>query len=585
VPLFSTPDFWFLPKAVSDGAGGAVVTLANSGLVLHTQRIDVDGNIRWGKDGVAVGPTATTPFDLSADGIGGAYLVWTDTALRILVQHLTADGAPQWPGLVVSNSGRDARILADGTGGAIAAWTYGTLVYAQRVSPTGSLVWNGAGVPLVTGGEGVYVQSIVLDGADGAYFFIGDYNSHPHPARVCRVSGSGVLLWTRTVPPGADAIRPVGTSDGSGGVLLAWAFDAWYAQRLDSAGDMLWTTPGVTLIAPINYISGFNSALVPDGEGGAAFLTAAYSRGMRVSGNGSLLWSPPSGVLVFGTGHDFNSSNAMMQSDGTGGYVALGLDEYSDSLYAQRLSPAGDRLWSDDGMPVAAHGYPALVSVGDGGAMYFFKDFTDPNSNRSIIPMAQRIFPPGPVATLLAQFDATRTEHGIELRWRFNEAQRVESVDLERSMQVAGPWSEVAAERHDESGVTVVLDPGVDASREYFYRLVARLADGSQTVFGPVSALGREISSQSEIMFVSPNPSSGRAQVDYVVSRAGRVRLEVVDVSGRVAATLADGVQAAGRHVASWDGVGTREQLHPGLYFVRLTAPDRASVRKFAVIR
>jgi hypothetical protein len=63
------------------------------------------------------------------------------------------------------------------------------------------------------------------------------------------------------------------------------------------------------------------------------------------------------------------------------------------------------------------------------------------------------------------------------------------------------------------------------------------------------------------------------------------VRLELLDVSGRVAETLADRGQAPGRYVLAWDGAGRRGPLSPGLYFIRLVTPDQVMMRKLAIIR
>ena len=187
-----------------------------------------------------------------------------------------------------------------------------------------------------------------------------------------------------------------------------------------------------------------------------------------------------------------------------------------------------------------------------------------------------------PTPTLLAQFDATTVADGIELRWRFGDANRVTKAAVERALDGAGPWLAIAPELHEESGVAVALDRAADGSEEYFYRLVAQLTNGTWAVFGPVSASRRELLSRSDLTLVTPNPTSDGAQVQYGVSRRGRVRLELVDVSGRVAATLADRVHSPGQHVVSWNGAG---QLSPGLYFVRLAAEDRVAVRKLAIIR
>jgi hypothetical protein len=90
---------------------------------------------------------------------------------------------------------------------------------------------------------------------------------------------------------------------------------------------------------------------------------------------------------------------------------------------------------------------------------------------------------------------------------------------------------------------------------------------------------------ESDLTLLSSNPTSGSARVQYSVSRAGRVRVEVLDVSGRVEQTLADRIHTPGRYVVNWDGVGRRGRSSPGLYFIRLVTPDQAMTRKLAIIR
>jgi len=190
-----------------------------------------------------------------------------------------------------------------------------------------------------------------------------------------------------------------------------------------------------------------------------------------------------------------------------------------------------------------------------------------------------------PTATLLAQFQAAATADGIELRWRFSEPNRVSIVAVERASDAAGPWESITPERWLESGATVALDRTADRSGDYFHRLAVRFTDGGQAVFGPVSASRGELLTRGGLALVFPNPTPGRIQVQYGITRAGQVRLELVDVSGRVVATLADRTLEPGRYAAAWDGAGRRGRIAPGLYFVRLTAPDQKAVRKLAIVR
>jgi len=79
------------------------------------------------------------------------------------------------------------------------------------------------------------------------------------------------------------------------------------------------------------------------------------------------------------------------------------------------------------------------------------------------------------------------------------------------------------------------------------------------------------------IDFVAPNPSRTTSGIHYSLAHDGHVHIEIADLAGRVVATVFDGVQAAGRYQAAWRG----ERLPAGLYFVRLTTPDRTIARKF----
>jgi hypothetical protein len=74
----------------------------------------------------------------------------------------------------------------------------------------------------------------------------------------------------------------------------------------------------------------------------------------------------------------------------------------------------------------------------------------------------------------------------------------------------------------------------------------------------------------------SPNPLRGLSSIRFGLARAGEVRLELFDVSGRRVQTLIDGVLAPGPHVASWNGQNQRgDRVGNGVYFVRLTTPSK----------
>ncbi len=82
-----------------------------------------------------------------------------------------------------------------------------------------------------------------------------------------------------------------------------------------------------------------------------------------------------------------------------------------------------------------------------------------------------------------------------------------------------------------------------------------------------------------------PNPSRGPVALDFSVPRAGRVRLEVLDLQGRVRSVLADGDYAPGRYRAQWDGRDGAGAVPAGVYYVRCASMGRSAVRRVAIVR
>lgn len=83
-----------------------------------------------------------------------------------------------------------------------------------------------------------------------------------------------------------------------------------------------------------------------------------------------------------------------------------------------------------------------------------------------------------------------------------------------------------------------------------------------------------------------PNPFNPLTRIGYELPAAGPLRLEIVDLLGRVTRSLASGRAEAGRHEALWDGCddGGRPAAS-GVYFARLRAADEQRVTKLILLR
>jgi hypothetical protein len=84
----------------------------------------------------------------------------------------------------------------------------------------------------------------------------------------------------------------------------------------------------------------------------------------------------------------------------------------------------------------------------------------------------------------------------------------------------------------------------------------------------------------------TPNPFNPVTKIAYHVPHESDVTIRIYDVSGRVVATLVDGVSEPGRHVAVWNGKNDRgEAVGSGVYFCTMEAPEFQDSRKMTLLK
>jgi len=79
---------------------------------------------------------------------------------------------------------------------------------------------------------------------------------------------------------------------------------------------------------------------------------------------------------------------------------------------------------------------------------------------------------------------------------------------------------------------------------------------------------------------VSPDPLTSRSRVTFQLAREGSVRLDLVDVTGRMRGRLAEGRFAAGEHAVPVPRTG----LEAGVYWLRLSASGETRQSRFVVL-
>jgi hypothetical protein len=240
VALTST-GFGRSPILIADGAGGVIAAWPDLrsavSLDIYAQRVNSTGALLWGASGAAVciAVNDQTLPALVSDGAGGAIVAWRDerAIFDVYMERLNSTGAPQWgsgSGVLLgstTNSAEAPGIIADGAGGAIAAWETDAVnhdVITQRVNAAGAPQWGG-GALVCTAANVQILPQLVSDGASGAIVTWQDRRTAPDSdVYTQRVNAAGVSQWTANgvLLTNQFAEAPVLASSGSGGALVVW---------------------------------------------------------------------------------------------------------------------------------------------------------------------------------------------------------------------------------------------------------------------------------------------------------------------------------------------------------------------------
>jgi hypothetical protein len=343
---------------------------------VYAQRLDASGNALWTAD-VRVnsdsGTAAQSSPALAPDGIGGIFVAWRDMrndsyTADIYAQRVGPVGSRLWAADVLvdsnANTGQlsDPSLVPDGSGGVFVAWGEGengdAYAYAQRLDEVGNRVWN-QDVQVGISNEGYPTVASVGTGGD---FIV----AWPHEAadiHTQRLNSAGNPVWSREVQvnigTGAAAQRsPAVTPDGDGGAILLWMNSRTgtsygvRAQRFDQNGTTAWLQ-SVPLIDDTG--SGpFARELDIAGTGDKVVAVWGGVSAQMIDRSGNRQW--PDAASVRSSAEWGHSPEVAMLSDGSALVVWMDHRNTSDlptsphpfDVYAQRMSPTGDRLWAQD---------------------------------------------------------------------------------------------------------------------------------------------------------------------------------------------------------------------------------------------
>jgi len=266
----SLPDA-YLSSIASDNSGGVIVvecSYQGDSDALYAQRVDSEGSILWQTGGVQAWTGSAGQAQVASDGAGGAIIAYMrDIPCEdgigfcdsdIYAQRIDAEGNVLWGSdgvpICVGPSVPDTPgIVTDGAGGAIVSWADERGVYARRIDADGNKLWDGDVELLAT-----RYYSRVTDGSGGAICVW--YGGGGISAAAQRIDAAGTKLWgpngTTLTFRDLYGVGPV--SDGCGGLLIPWVADvkfrnyevanvSYYVQKIDAEGNVVWGDEGILL--------------------------------------------------------------------------------------------------------------------------------------------------------------------------------------------------------------------------------------------------------------------------------------------------------------------------------------------------
>jgi len=252
--------------------------------------------------------------------------------------------------------------------------------------------WVNNGTPICTENFDQTYSQIESDGAGGAIIVWRDIRAGNYDVYGQRINSAGDVQWTTNgrfiCAESGDQLDAKIASDGAGGAIIVWedkrgVDDDIYAQRIDSGGNTLWTTNGKS----ISTTSGNNRnpQICSDGAGGAIIVwedlrTPYYAiYAQRIDSTGNIMWTP-NGTPICTEFH--NKLSPQICSDEAGGAIITWYDYRSGNnydIYAQRISSTGIVQWTPNGTAICDisdhQKYPQISEDGTGGAIITWEDY------------------------------------------------------------------------------------------------------------------------------------------------------------------------------------------------------------------
>jgi len=518
---------------------------------------------------------------------GGCYICWYDNAsgnYDMYLQRLDANGIIQFAenGLLISDNAQDSWLTTydmtvDQNDNAIIVfndvrsggdWD----IYAYRISPTGEFLWGDDGIAVSDNDIAEYIPTVTV------------------------TTGNNVVIaWLEETVVKVRKFYPNGT-------------DFWGTEK-ELTGDYTVTYPH---LAPAED----DAVIVQVAKAtGSMYYSSRDIYMYKYTSDGTSLWAED-GVLVCDAGGFSYAKIPYVKYDGNGGAYSFWYDaRVSNELhsYAQHMNSSGAAVWEENGILLSSADKfqmtPDATVIDNDNVMFFFITCNSSQSNfgvdgQMVDASTGELLWHNEGIELLPLSDATRASviaNSVEndaIVTCFDYAEGSQTsiyIDAIRINAEGGfVWADSVIQvcsngsdkTHLESNVTTngqvvsVWEDARNGDADIYMQNIN--PDGT---FGPYSTgiddNNELIPAAFDIVSAYPNPFNAQTIINYNLSSAGSVTLDIYDLLGRKVQTLAEGYQAAGNHQVTWNA----ESVSSGVYFAKLSANDQTQSQKLVLLK
>lgn len=191
----------------------------------------------------------------------------------------------------------------------------------------------------------------------------------------------------------------------------------------------------------------------------------------------------------------------------------------------------------------------------------------------------------GTVSIRLSGLTAVAENRVVAVMWSTAATANHAGFHVYRADQDSGPFRRLTSDLLTGSSPHRYEDATADADHVYYYRVGAVEYGGREDLYGPVQVITPKWAPRvTSLAAAVPNPFLGATELRFSLAAAGRAKLAIYDVSGRVVRLLQDGELPVGDHAVRWDGSTATGRAGAGIYFVRFEAGSVHETRRIVFL-